>query len=950
MASLAVKYRPKTWDEVVEQTVTTEILRSLCESGELQNRNFLLTGPAGTGKAQPLYSNVLTPDGFIQMRDVKVGTLVYTHTGAVAKVSGVYPQGMRDIYTVKLDDGCSFVVADNHLHLVDIDYTGFFGLKKEHGRKVLNTTQLIHRLRHSANICIPNTPEVGRQITDELHGVRPYVAGLVYAGVAMLNDEMVLRVPKDTLEDKVKLSRIVAALAAALEVHDVQLECVHTHDVWAYCEVRTPRATWVMFDGEVQSAAQTLRMLQNMGYDIPRTTFRSYLNGRGGQSIKEKYSDLLASHPFKRVSPLVYICQHVGITSGDIVELPDDLSELPHEYFTCSPYSRAELLAGIIAASEVSTPGDGKLLLEFGDRSPQLRDDVASLIRSRGGWAQVFGTRVLCAVPGSPTLPPRKIISIEPCGRDVCQCIMVDHPDHTYITDGYCVTHNTTTGRIMADVLNDGKGTPIEIDAASHNGVDSVRELVQQAMSYPIGCKYKTFICDECFEGATLVSTPDGDIRIDEIQEGDMVYTLSGVAPVRKVFKTAVPMHRLMLVVTPKEEILTTQDHLFMTANGWVKAINLRKGDHLLPQPLVERAICSSTIAFPDEFAPSVVYKYQQNLQWPLFRSEPATTSSAEDPRAGWCYTDCEPMAVEQCVHDCQFGQRQHDVLGLFPYASAYGRVRIDSITQSVRRFGRVPMYDLEVAGHPSYFANGYLVHNCHAFSNQAWQVLLKVLEEGPAKSVFIFATTNPEKIPATIISRVQRFPLSKISLDGINRRLHYVVEQENNEGAGITYTEDALNYLAKLANGGMRDALTMLETTLTYSKSITSQSLMESLSLPNYDTYFQLLQAYAKKDNAAIAQIVDDVYNSGVNFVKWFEQFHSFVVNVVKYILLQDINRTMIPSHYQDKISKYGPAHSTICLKLANRLVQLNAELKTTSYLQEFALTYLCSVPKKGA
>ena len=62
----------------------------------------------------------------------------------------------------------------------------------------------------------------------------------------------------------------------------------------------------------------------------------------------------------------------------------------------------------------------------------------------------------------------------------------------------------------------------------------------------------------------------------------------------------------------------------------------------------------------------------------------------------------------------------------------------------------------------------------------------------------------------------------------------------------------------------------------------------------------------------------------------------------------MQDIEVTTIPSYYANKISKYGTAHSAVCLKLANKLVKLNQELKTTQYLQEMALTYLCSIPTK--
>lgn len=242
-----------------------------------------------------------------------------------------------------------------------------------------------------------------------------------------------------------------------------------------------------------------------------------------------------------------------------------------------------------------------------------------------------------------------------------------------------------------------------------------------------------------------------------------------------------------------------------------------------------------------------------------------------------------------------------------------------------------------------------FIIDEVHSISPAGWQVLLKTLEENPAKSVFLLCTTNPEKIPSTILSRVQTFQLSKISLDGINKRLIHILEEEKKEGRNITYSLEAVNYIAKLANGGMRDAITLLDKALAFSEDVSSENVYKALNLPSYDDYFLLLNAVAKKDNKSTAEIIHKVYNSGVNFTKWFEGFHAFICNIVKYIFLQDINATMIPSHYQDKISKYGVAHSTLCLKLAAKLLKLNQELKGTQYLQEVALTYLCTLPKKG-
>ena len=241
-----------------------------------------------------------------------------------------------------------------------------------------------------------------------------------------------------------------------------------------------------------------------------------------------------------------------------------------------------------------------------------------------------------------------------------------------------------------------------------------------------------------------------------------------------------------------------------------------------------------------------------------------------------------------------------------------------------------------------------FIVDECHALSSNAWQVALKTIEEQPAKSIFIWATTNPEKIPATILSRVQTFQLSKISLDGIYNRLVYILEQEKGEGRSITYEPDAVRYIAKLANGGMRDAITLLDKSLSYSEDVTQVNIQTALGLPSYDDYFLLLNSIAKKDNGKIVEIINNVYNSGVNFCKWFEGFFSFITNIVKYIYLQDINQTMIPSTYQDKISKYSTAHAALCLKLSNKLVKMNQELKSTQYLQELAISYLCTPPER--
>lgn len=750
MPSLAVKYRPTKFEDITEQSIVAEMLKSICESDTLGCRNFLLTGPAGCGKAQPLYSKVLTPDGFITMGQVAVGTEVFTDKGAIAKVSGVYPQGRRKIFEIELQDHTKIRVADNHLNVV----WRYNEDRKQREDFVLDTEGLInlfHTSRFRLRIDIPEVDWKEKPVP-----IDPYLLG------ALLGDGSI---GKDNFGFSNSESDVVEKVDTILR-RDWNCKLVKlAGDNVDYSISPVDRRKHIFtYKGEEYTRPKLVKMLVSEGYPkVAESTLIRICDGTATYYC-HKYPELQKDLSYRYNQNYDAAFKLKQVLKSMKLDTMSVEKHVPDIYLRNSKYIREQLLQGLFDTDGYSS---GRTT-EFSTSSYQLSKDFEFLVRSLGARDSVSeyassyvnkqGDRIKCHVsynhvfkltneieycssikhkersPKYQNAAMRNIVSIRYVGVEECQCIMVDHPDHTYISDGFIPTHNTTLAKIMANVLNDGKGSPIELDAASHSGVDNMRELIQQARAMPIGTKYKVFIIDEA-----------------------------------------------------------------------------------------------------------------------------------------------------------------------------------------------------------------------HALSSAAWQALLLPIEAGVGNSVFMFATTNPEKIPDTIISRVQTFQLSKISLKGIQKRLKYIVDAENSEGAKITYTEDALNYLAKLANGGMRDAITLLDKSLSYSTDITTENLMKSLNLPNYDDFFELLNAYARKDNTAIATIVNRVYNSGVNFTKWFTDFHSFVINIVKYILLQDINETMIPSVYQEKISSYTVKHSTVCLKLANKLVTLNHELRTTSYLQELALTYLCAIPKKG-
>ena len=135
-----------------------------------------------------------------------------------------------------------------------------------------------------------------------------------------------------------------------------------------------------------------------------------------------------------------------------------------------------------------------------------------------------------------------------------------------------------------------------------------------------------------------------------------------------------------------------------------------------------------------------------------------------------------------------------------------------------------------------------FIIDECHSLSDTAWQAFLKLIEEPPAKSIFIFCTTNPEKIPKTILSRVQRYDFRRISQKGIVDRLSYILAEED-----IPELEDGLNaveYISKLADGGMRDAITLMDKCLSYSSELTVENIVKALGVADYDTMMEKVEA----------------------------------------------------------------------------------------------------------
>ncbi len=182
------------------------------------------------------------------------------------------------------------------------------------------------------------------------------------------------------------------------------------------------------------------------------------------------------------------------------------------------------------------------------------------------------------------------------------------------------------------------------------------------------------------------------------------------------------------------------------------------------------------------------------------------------------------------------------------------------------------------------------IVDECHSISNTGWQAMLKTIEEPPAKVVFIFCTTDPQKIPATILSRVQRFQFSKVSTNGIASRLTYIAEQEN-----ISINSDAIMYIAKLANGGMRLAIQYLEKCAAYENNgeIKVDSVVKALNVTDYKDYTKLTDLIVSQKKSELIMFLDEIYASGVDFKQFLKQYVQFILDVNKALILDDLDET---------------------------------------------------------
>lgn len=1055
MSSLAVKYRPTTWGEVYGQDSVKRILQGQLNTGDIKNA-YIFSGLSGSGKAQPLYERILTPAGYKYMRDIQIGDEVVDGKGKITTVLGVFPQGNRDCYRISFTDRTYIDVADNHLNSV------WYTKNKHRYNQVITTEQLIQQLA---------TPEFKRSRKmhfdlpvmdcweDNNININSYLLGALLGDGGLSSTTLHFSNSEDDIIKKI--SNILE------EEYAMHLEHIGNYDY--SISYKTKWKYKFEYNNHIFYSCESIRAyLHAQGY--PRfdseTILRMCSHPEKSHTIK-KYPELRGKLNLVEINEQnshdrPNILKQQLATYGLLTR--SDKKHIPLNYLMSSVQTRLDLLRGLM-----DTDGH-KGGRNFSTSAPDLAKDFEFLVRSLGikctmstkiprfngkeykkhfifylrpsnNMKIVSSEKMLANLSPAQREPDRTIKSITYIGKEECQCIYVDSPEHTYITSNFTVTHNTTLARLFANEVNNHQGFPIEMDMASNNGVDNVRNIINMAQERSINSKYKILILDECMTDDTEILTNQGWKRFDQLDQTELVaqYTKEGaiefVKPLEhikmhyegdmhavhignKATFHFTPNHVQPLYYRKSKKIKEKyiKDTKFNQANSVIRsgyACGFLK--HL--SPLDRIAIALQADGTLQHKQPTYNYwtiqlkkdrkkerlisllqesflEYREisctrpnyrrfSIKTPLSITKLLTTHfNLVDMSAKYA----EEFIEETMLWDGHVRSGKYYHYGSVVRAnvdfcqsvatlcgfSSHIRVAVDNRKETFNDYHRLFMKrelhkpdnqsitqeiyqytgDVYCVKVPSQMIiirrDGYemVTGNCHSLSTQGWNAFLKCIEEPPKYTIFIFCTTDPQKIPDTIKNRCMRLNFNRIPTNLIEERLKYICEQEHITGE----VDKVCAYISRASNGGMRTAISMLETCINEDNTVTEKTCAESLGLFSYETYFNLINSMVDKNIEKILGITDELSDSGIDFKIFIDGFISFVLDLNKYIINNDIRATKIPTYLEDKV-KYAvgfEGNNKILLDIVESLLEVKVTLRNDSDIVSTVQVMLISISRK--
>ncbi len=227
-----------------------------------------------------------------------------------------------------------------------------------------------------------------------------------------------------------------------------------------------------------------------------------------------------------------------------------------------------------------------------------------------------------------------------------------------------------------------------------------------------------------------------------------------------------------------------------------------------------------------------------------------------------------------------------------------------------------------------------YIIDEVHMLSKSAWNALLKTIEEPPAHAKFIFATTEVNKVLPTVISRCQRFDLRRIQATAIAARLRMIADAEN-----VRISDAAINVIAQAADGGMRDAQSLLDQLISFfggdESGITEKQALDLFGLTAPAEMGSLLSSITHNDRAAVIRAVHDFAEQGKNLETLFEEIISWLRGILLSRILRD-NTVSVLDETPEKIAAFQRIAATVAPASVQRLLE---SINSAGYLLRDAI-----------
>jgi DNA polymerase-3 subunit gamma/tau len=238
-----------------------------------------------------------------------------------------------------------------------------------------------------------------------------------------------------------------------------------------------------------------------------------------------------------------------------------------------------------------------------------------------------------------------------------------------------------------------------------------------------------------------------------------------------------------------------------------------------------------------------------------------------------------------------------------------------------------------------------FIIDEVHMLTTEAFNALLKILEEPPAHVFFIFATTEKHKVPATIASRCQVFDFKRISDNVLVQRLSHITKEE-----GIKISDQSLEMIASASEGGLRDALGLLDQVIAFSGTkVKDDEVVSVLGLVEFDAMIELGQAIAKGDSGAVLSLLDKIAEYGIDYKEFYKELLHFYRNLflIRFSGSAEKSSVKPDERLVALASSYDEIH---LLRICHQLVSIQNLLRMSGnlrFLFEVTLVKLCQVQK---